>query len=110
MIPTLTLFEAAGIILILVVLLVLYQAHKNTKLPAFNVFDMLMENGKVSKLAFVFIGSWIATTYVFVGAYLSGKMTETWYAAYGAMWVAPIIMKLFSGPPQPKEPPNDKTS
>ena len=110
MMPNLTPFEAAGLILILLCALTIYRAHRNAELPAFNIFDLFMENGKVSKLAFVFIGSWVSTTYVFVGTYLAGKMTETWYAVYGAMWVAPIIAKLFSGPPQPKENQSDKTS
>lgn len=75
-----------------------YRAHRSTDF-AFNVFDLLMENNRVSRLACVFLGSFLVSSWIMVRLTLDGKMNELIFAGYGAMWVAPIIAKLFSPAP-----------
>ena len=87
-------------VIMLVVCWSLYKAQKGDN--DFNLFDLLMKNGRLSKVACVFMGSWGAMTFVFIGLYLSSKMTEAIYMAYGTVCFAPLIAQMFSTPP-PKE-------
>ena len=90
-----TYLEAAGAVLLLIAAWSVYRANKSEG-NTFNLVDVLMENGRVSRLACVFMGSWAAMTYVFVGAYATGKMTEGLFTAYGAVTIAPLIAKMFA--------------
>ncbi len=94
--------DAALLIISLVVAWSIYRAHRN---PAydFSFFDLVMENGKLSRLACVFVGSFGVSSWIVIRATMDGKMTELLFAAYGAMWVAPITAKLFA--PAPLNPP-----
>ena len=78
-----------------------YRAHRSNDdaFKHFNLLDLLMENGRVSRLASVFLGSFLVSSWIMVRMTIDGKMTELIFAAYGAMWVAPIIAKLFSPAP-----------
>lgn len=98
---------ATGLCILLLVLLSLYKAHMN---PAndINIFDLLMENGRISKVACVFIGTWVAITYVFVGTFLQGKMTEGLFTAYGGLFIVPLIARMFSPAGAIPAPPGDK--
>lgn len=99
----------AGIIIVaLAIAWSLYRAHRDQNgLSAFNLFDLLMENGRVSRLACVFMGSFLVSSWVVVRVTIDGKMTDLLYAAYGTMWVAPIVAKLFSPAPlNPIKPPD----
>lgn len=87
----------AGIVILMVAALSLYKAHTKPD-NDFNLFDLLMENGRVSKVACVFIGTWAAITYVFIGTYLQGKMTEGLFTAYGGLFIVPLIARMFTGP------------
>ncbi len=96
--------DAALLIISLVVAWSIYRAHRN---PAyeFSFFDLVMENGKLSRLACVFMGSFGVSSWIVIRATMDGKMTELLFAAYGAMWVAPIMAKLFAPAPL-NAPPN----
>lgn len=91
--------DAAILIVALVVTWSFYRAHRNTRFK-FNVFDLIMEHDKLSRLACVFMGSFAVSSWVVVRATIDGKMTEGLFAAYGAIWCAPIIAKLISNPPK----------
>lgn len=94
-------------IAIFVVLLLIgwsfYRAHNNQQFDNFNFFDLIMENGRVSRLACAFLGSWLVTSWIMVRLAIDVKMTEGYLTVYGGMWVAPIIAKLFSGNPPKQE-------
>lgn len=95
--------DAALLIIALVIAWSFYRAHRDATLT-FNLFDLIMENGRVSKLAFVFLGSFGVTSWLMVRLTLDGKMTEGYLTAYGALWVIPITAKLFSpAPPNPEK-------
>ena len=98
--------DASLLIVALVVGWSLYRAHRNPEY-SFNLFDLVMDNGRLSRLACVFMGSFVVTSWVVIRVAFDGKMTETLFAAYGAMWVAPIIAKLFAGQSIPT-PPTEK--
>lgn len=90
--------DAALLIISLVVAWSIYRAHRNPDF-AFNFLDIIMENGRISRLACVFMGAFAVSSWIMIRVTFDGKMTEGLFTAYGAVWVAPIIAKLFS-PPQ----------
>lgn len=77
-----------------------YRAHRDPG-SEINAFDLVMVDGRLSRLACVFVGAFIATTWLMIRLVLDGKMTEGYMGLYGAMWVAPTIARLFSTPPPP---------
>ena len=97
--------DAALLIVALVIAWSMYRAHKSgdAEFAKFNLLDLIVENGRVSKLACVFMGSFAVSSWVVIRLTFDGKMTELLFAAYGAMWVTPITAKLFS-PAQPPAP------
>lgn len=98
--------DAALLIVVLLIAWSFYRAHRRTDF-VFNVFDLVMENGKVSKMACVFLGSFAVSSWMMIRVTLDGKMTEMLFAAYGAIWVAPIITKLVSN--QTTDTPQERT-
>lgn len=68
-------------------------AHRSKNFE-FNAFDLLMENGKVSKIAVAFMGVLAVTTWIMVDLQITGKMTEGYLTTYGAMWVTPLIARV----------------
>lgn len=72
-----------------------YRYQKN---PAntFNILDLLMENGRVSRLAAGFMLTLVVTSWVMIKLTVDGKMTEGYLMAFGGMWIAPIISKMFA--------------
>lgn len=61
----------------------------------FDLRDLLMENGRVSKAACVMMGSFAATTWFFVYYALNGRMTEGYFGLYIGAWIAPVVARLF---------------
>jgi len=94
--------DAALLIIALVIAWSLYRAHRsnNGYFSQFNLLDLLLENGRVSKLACVFMGSFAVSSWIMVRMTFDGKMTEGLFMAYGGVWVAPVIARLFSPPTQ----------
>lgn len=91
--------EAIAIILALIIVWSMYRAHRSDLFREFNLFDLIMENGRVSRLACVFMGSWLVLSYLIIRLQLDGKLTEGYYTAYAAACFAPIVAKLFTGNP-----------
>lgn len=91
--------DAALLIVALAIAWSLYRAHRSATY-SFDLIDLLIENGRVSKLACVFMGSFVVTSWAFIKVAVDGKMTEGLLLAYGATWVAPVMLRLFSPVPQ----------
>ena len=68
-----------------------------------NVFDIIMENGKVSKLACIAMGAFFVLCWIMIRLTLDGKMTEGYVGMFGGLCFTPIVAKLFS--PAPLNPP-----
>lgn len=96
--------DAPLLIVVLVIAWSLYKAHRRVE-NDFSLFDLLMENGRVSKIACVFLGSFAVFSWIMVRLTLDGKMTEGYIGLYGATWAAPLIAKLFSPAPMEREKP-----
>lgn len=92
--------DAALLIVALVVAWSIYRAHKaKGEYAAFNLLDILLEGGKVSRIACAFMTTLFVTSWVVVRLTLDGKLTELLFAAYLGAWVTPIVAKMFSAPP-----------
>lgn len=92
--------DAALMIAALGILWSLYRAHRDQSFE-FNLLDLLMENGRVSKVACIVMGAFAVTSWTFLRLTIDGKMTEGYLTAYAGIWVAPMIAKMFSPPPPP---------
>jgi hypothetical protein len=74
----------------------------------FNVLDLLMENGHVSKAAVVMMGAFSLTSWMMVELTLIGKMTEGYFGLYAAAWIAPVVVKLVTQGPTTHNPREEK--
>ncbi len=94
------LYDAGFAIVLLLVVWSFYRAQRDPA-NSFNLFDLIMENGRVSRIGFAFLVCLLVTSWVLIKAASADKHEElsTMFGAYGLMWVAPIVAKLFS-PPQ----------
>lgn len=81
---------AVGALLLIVTF---WRAHRSA-LAQFNAFDLIMENGRVSKIALCFMTAFAVTTWLVIYLALRDKMTEGLFLAYGGMWVAPLVAKV----------------
>lgn len=70
-----------------------WRAHRDPRFH-FNAFDLIMENGRVSKIAVAFMGVLMVTTWIMVDLQVNGKLTEGYFTIYGTMWVSPLIAKV----------------
>lgn len=92
-----------------------WRAHQRHDID-FNAFDLVLENGRVSKISFAFMLVLGVTTWVIIDLQIKGKLTEGYFTTYGAMWVLPLVAKVVfnksemptnqlggSAPPSPSE-------
>jgi hypothetical protein len=90
--------DAAMLVASLVLIWNFYRAQKNPMF-SFDLFDLVMENGRLSKTSVAFVSTLFVTSWIMVRLTLDGKLTEGYFAAYAAAWIAPLVAKLFSPPP-----------
>ena len=101
--------DLVAIIFLLValgVVLTLYVWHRNKESPV-DLSDLLMENGKLSKMAFTWLGSFIVMSFGFMYAVIQGKLSDAYAALYAATWAIPIVTKMFAVKPTTPEPPKE---
>jgi len=94
--------DAALLIVALAIVWSLYRAHRSADgaFAQFNLLDLLMDNGRLSRIACAFMATLVVTSWVIVKLTIENKLTEGLFTAYVAAWVAPIVAKLFSPPLQ----------
>ncbi len=92
--------DAFLLLLLLVVFWSLLRLHQNRTIE-FNLIDLILEGGRVSKVSCLVMGAFLVTSWILIRLTLDGKLTEGYFAGYGALWVAPLIARMFSTPPQP---------
>lgn len=90
------LLACAGIAL----LLSFWRAHRSA-LIHFNAFDLVMENGRVSRIAVCFMVAFAVTTWVIVYLVLRDKLTEGYLTSYGLMWVGPLVARVVFNKTEP---------
>lgn len=76
--------------------------HRSAKWQQFSLLDLLMENDRVSRIAVITMGAFFVTTWAFVYDVLKHGLDVVKLGAYGAMWVAPLLSKLFTNKDEPK--------
>ena len=62
----------------------------------FDLTDLLMENGRLSRLAFTWLGSFMVMSFGFIYLLLTKGLTDTYALLYAGTWAAPIITKMFA--------------
>lgn len=85
---------------------VIYRAQRNTG-NQFDLFDLVMADGKLSRVSVAFMTTLVATTYIMLRLTMDGKLTEGYFAAYSAAWIAPLISKMFTAPTTTSKDNND---
>jgi len=68
-------YDAALLIVALVIAWSIYRAH-NDESNTFNVLDLVMENGRLSRIACAFMATLVVTSWVIVRQTSDGKLTE----------------------------------
>jgi len=77
-----------------------WRAHRKPGFE-FNAFDLVMENGRVSRIGVAFMVVLGVTTWVFIDLQITGKMSEGYMTTYGLMWVAPLVAKVVFNKTEP---------
>lgn len=86
--------HAALAVGVLATLWSVYRLHRNPTVD-FNMLDLLMENGRVSKVSCLVMGAFAVTTWGFILDCLHRDgMDVGILAAYGGLWVAPLLVRL----------------
>lgn len=75
----------------------LYRAQKDGT-NKLDLYDLVMENGRLSRTAFVMMASFVVTSWIMVTLTLNGKMTEGIFGLYCTAWVAPVVTRIIKGP------------
>lgn len=70
-----------------------WRAHRTPGF-SFNAFDLIMEDGRVSRIALAFMLVLAVTTWIMIDLQINGKMSEGYLTTYGAMWVLPLVAKV----------------
>jgi hypothetical protein len=69
--------------------------HRNPHVE-FNLLDLLMEGGRVSKVSFLVMGAFFVSSWLMLALQAAGKMTEGYFGLYAGAWVAPLIARLMN--------------
>jgi len=70
-----------------------YRIHQNPAVDL-NLFDLLLENGRMSKIAVSYMVAFMFSTWLMAYLVLSGKMTEGYFGLYGTLWVGPLVARV----------------
>lgn len=99
-------FDNMALILAGILISLIFAAWRLQRNPEndFNILDLLMENGHVSKAAVVMMGSFSLTSWMMIQLTLAGKMTEGYFGLYSAAWIAPVVVKLITQGPTGRAP------
>jgi hypothetical protein len=83
-------------VIVLIAAWFLYRAHRDPGIP-FDLKDLLMENGRVSKIAVAFLVTLFTSSWYVVYGTLNKQLTDIAFGAYLAAWVAPIVAHIIKG-------------
>jgi len=88
--------DAALLVVILLAAWSFYRAQRDPHFD-FNAFDIIMEHGRVSRIACVFMAAFFVHSWIMIKLTFDGKMSEGYLTIYGATWVAPILSVILAG-------------
>ena len=101
--------DALGLTLIgALILMIGYSLWKVQRDPTinFNLLDMLIENGRVSKVSAMVLAAFTATTWAFIFQVLKHGLDAGILVTYGGLWVSPLLVRILGG--TAPNPPEDK--
>jgi len=84
-----------------IVILLAASLWRAQKRPDFDLFDLIMENGRVSKIAVAFMLVLCVTTWVIIKMAIDKTLTEGLFAIYAGSWVTPLVAKVIFGKDAP---------
>lgn len=70
-----------------------WRAHHRADFQ-FSAFDLVMENGRVSKIAVAFMMVLGVSTWVIVDMQVKNKLTEGMFGLWLTAWVTPLVAKV----------------
>lgn len=70
-----------------------WLAHRS-KLASFDAFDLIMEDGKASKIALAFMLVLAVSTWVIIDQQIQSKLTEGMFGLWLGAWVVPLVAKV----------------
>lgn len=79
---------------VVVIAISIWRAQRR---PDFDFFDLLMENGRVSRIAVCFMSAGVVSTWVIVDLQIKGKLSDGMYGLWLGAWVGPLIAKMVFG-------------
>lgn len=88
----LTGFVAAGVLIALSLWSV--QRRKDVQ---FDLLDLLMENGRVSKTAVAFMLVLGVSNWMMMYLLLKDRMTEGYFTIWVSAWIAPLVLRVVFG-------------
>lgn len=79
---------------VLAIILLSFWRAQRDQTSSFDLFDLLLENGRVSRIAVAFLLVLLVTTWIIIDLQLKGQLTEGLFAIYTGAWVAPLVAKV----------------
>lgn len=73
-----------------------WRAHRRPDVQ-FNLLDLLLENGRVSKISFAFMLVLGVSTWVVVDLQVKGRLTDGTFGLWLGAWVAPLVARVVFG-------------
>lgn len=86
-----------GLLIVVLLWLILYRLHHDRR-TAFDLTDVLMENGRVSRQALIEVGAFLATTWVLIHQEFKNVVTDWYVLAYGSFWILKGAMRVWKTP------------
>jgi hypothetical protein len=74
---------------------------------SFNALDLVMQDGKVSRIGTSYMIVLGVTTWIMVNLTLNGRLTEAYFMAYVTAWVAPLVARVVFGQTTPPDQKKD---
>ena len=99
-------FETMHLILACAFLLIAVSFWRAHKTPGFdfNAFDLVMNKGKVDKIALSYMLVLALSSWIMIDLQVNGKMTEGYFGIYIGAWIAPLVSKVVFNKDAPNDP------
>jgi hypothetical protein len=76
------------------------ERRNKSSVSKINLDDLLLgDDGKISKGAFVLLGSFILTSWVIIFQTINSTLSDTVFGLYVGSWIVPTVTKLIKGTP-----------
>lgn len=80
----------------LLILITFWRAHRDSAI-AFNTLDLIMVDGKVDRIATVFMIAFAVSTWVIVDLEIKSKLDAGVFGLWLGAWVGPLVAKMVFG-------------